>query len=197
MHTFRRLAIALTATAVVGAAPAAEQRPIAPELPVLADFARHLQAYVDLKQAAAATIMPLVPLDDPVEIYRRRDALAVVIKSARSDARQGDLFTPAVAPLIRRAIGAGCEGDYALLLALAREEFAGPLPEPSIHARWPAGVPVPTMLPRVLAALPPLPAHLEYRFMNRALVLIDIDANLILDFLPDAIPLTTESDHAD
>jgi hypothetical protein len=32
--------------------------------------------------------------------------------------------------------------------------------------------------------------------MNNALVLIDIDANLIIDVVPDAIPITTENDLA-
>ena len=184
------------ALAVAAAAPAAAQRPFDPDLPVLADFARRVHAYVGLKNAVALTVLPLVPLEDPAEIRRRREALATVVRSARWNARQGDLFTPDVAPLIRRAIRSGCDGDYALQLALVREELTGPLPGPAIHAGWPEGVPLPTMLPSILAALPPLPDHLEYRFMDRALVLLDIDANLILDFLPNAIPITTETDHA-
>ena len=196
MINFRTLVIALTAAAAVVAAPAAAQRTLDPDRPVLADFARRVQAYVDLKNAAAMTVLPLVSLDDPAEIRRRTDALATVIKSARWNARPGDLFTPDVSQLIRRGIRSGCEGDYAMLLALAREELRGPLPEPAVNGRWPSGVPVPTMLPGVLAALPPLPANLQYRFMNRALVLLDIEANLILDFVPDAIPIMTESTHA-
>ena len=38
-----------------------------------------------------------------------------------------------------------------------------------------------------------MPAGLQYRFMNRDLVLIDIDANLIIDFVPDAIPGATST----
>ena len=45
----------------------------------------------------------------------------------------------------------------------------------------------------LLAALPRLPCEVQYRFMTRDLVLIDIDANLIVDFIPDAIPATTTS----
>jgi len=152
-----------------------------------------LHAYEGLRAAAAQTVLPLVPLHDPAEIRRRRDALATVIKSARWGARQGDLFTPEIAQLFRRAIYTGCDDDYTTQLWLAREELTAPLPAPVVHARWPEGAPLPTMLPRVLAALPPLPEYLQYRFMNRALVLLDIDANLIIDFVPDAIPATTET----
>lgn len=196
MRNFRTFVVALAAAAAAAAGPAAAQRATDPDLPVLADFARRVREYVDLKNGAAMTLLPLVPLGDPAEVRRRTDALAMVIQGARRDARQGDLFTPDVARLIRRAILTGCEGDYAMLLALAREELTAPLPEASVHGRWPAGAPVPTMLPGVLAALPPLPGNLQYRFMSRALVLLDLDANLILDFIPNAIPITTESHHA-
>jgi TonB family protein len=50
------------------------------------------------------------------------------------------------------------------------------------------GAPLPTMPPDLLAALPRVPNRLEYRFMNDALVLRDIEANLIIDFVPQAIP---------
>jgi hypothetical protein len=40
----------------------------------------------------------------------------------------------------------------------------------------------------VLTALPPLPEGLEYRFVSRNLLLLDVQANLIVDFMPAAIP---------
>ena len=42
---------------------------------------------------------------------------------------------------------------------------------------------------RLLLALPALPEELQYRFMNRALILWDVHAELIVDFIPDVIPL--------
>ena len=50
---------------------------------------------------------------------------------------------------------------------------------------------MPTMPPELLAALPRLPPELEYRFIDRDLVLRDIDANLIIDFVPEAIPVSS------
>ena len=49
---------------------------------------------------------------------------------------------------------------------------------------WRTAVPTP---PCVLAVLPPLPDELQYRFVGRDLVLVDIEANLIVDVLPEAI----------
>jgi hypothetical protein len=43
------------------------------------------------------------------------------------------------------------------------------------------------MPPTVLRALPALPDELEYRFVGRDLVLIDIHANLVVDILDAAV----------
>jgi hypothetical protein len=47
------------------------------------------------------------------------------------------------------------------------------------------------MPPDLLARLPRLPRGLEYRFVNHDLVLRDIDANLIIDVVPEAIPVSS------
>lgn len=190
MTTLRTLVIGVLASAAIATAVQAQTTPGSERL-VRVEFARRVQAYVDLKDAVALTVLPLESLRDPAEIRRRTDALATVIRSARSGARQGEIFTPEMADLIRRAIRDDCDGDYLSLFALVREEYADPLPPAAIHGRWPPLVPVPTMLPDLLAALPALPPGLQYRFVNNALALIDIDANLIIDFVPDAFPLTT------
>ena len=184
--------LALMAAAVLATAAAA-QTPMPGDRALLAEFARRVQAYTDVRDRAAAGVLPLRPLADPGEVRRRTDALAAAIESARQDARQGDIFSPAIAQLIRRAVRAGCDDNLAQLLALVNEELEKPLPDPVIHLRWPAGAPLPTMMPDLLAALPPLPPNLQYRFMNRALVLLDIDANLVVDFVPGVIPVVTTS----
>ncbi len=45
-----------------------------------------------------------------------------------------------------------------------------------------------TMPPSLLAALPELPKELEYRIVGNYLVLRDVDAALILDYIPAAVP---------
>jgi hypothetical protein len=39
----------------------------------------------------------------------------------------------------------------------------------------------------ILKLLPPLPEGLEYRFVDTALVIRDTRANLIVDYMPDAM----------
>jgi hypothetical protein len=45
--------------------------------------------------------------------------------------------------------------------------------------------------PQMLAALPRLPAELQYRIIGNSLVLWDHHANLIVDFLPGAFIATS------
>jgi hypothetical protein len=47
------------------------------------------------------------------------------------------------------------------------------------------------MPPCLLAALPPLPEELGYRFLAGDLVLVDLHARLIVDFIPRALRGTT------
>ena len=160
MIAMRMCAIALVASAGA-AAPSIAQTSVEPDRRILGEFAARVHAYVEVKETAATAVQPLVVLPDPDEIRRWSDALATVIRHARWDARRGDIFTPEIAQLIRSAIRGSCDGDYAALLALVEEELEAPLPEPSIHGRWPSTAPLPTMPPDVLAALPPLPPGLQ------------------------------------
>jgi hypothetical protein len=42
--------------------------------------------------------------------------------------------------------------------------------------------------PTLVTALPTLPLEVEYRIVNRDLVLIDVGANIIVDVLDEALP---------
>jgi hypothetical protein len=44
------------------------------------------------------------------------------------------------------------------------------------------------MPPQVLAALPRLPEDLEYRFIGSRLILLDVHAQIVVDFIEDALP---------
>jgi hypothetical protein len=189
----RFFAAALVAGVAISGSLILQNPPDARQAAAFAEFRAQVQSYADLLNLAALTTPGQRVSGDPGEIRRRTDALAAAIRTVRAGARQGDIFAPGIAAAFRAAIGTGCQEDYAELLASVTEELESPLPAPAIHARWPMGVPVPTMPPDLLAVLPALPAGLQYRFMNRDLVLIDIDANLIIDFVPDAIPPSTSA----
>jgi hypothetical protein len=56
-----------------------------------------------------------------------------------------------------------------------------------VNAPYPS-VPLQSTPPSLLLNLPPLPSEVDYRLVGRALVLRDVQANLIVDFVPNAIP---------
>jgi len=155
------------------------------------DFVNRVDGYMILREGAMRAAGRPAASGSWAEIRRGTDALAAAIVTAREGAAQGDIFSPEIAAAFRQAVREGCDDRFLELLGLVTEDLEAPLPAPAVHARWPIGAPLPTMPPDLLARLPILPRGLEYRFMNRALVLRDIDANLILDFVPDAIPALT------
>jgi hypothetical protein len=67
------------------------------------------------------------------------------------------------------------------------DENPGPI-KLQVNSRYPDTVPLATMPPQVLAALPRLPEDLEYRFIGTRLVLLDVHADIIVDYIDDAMP---------
>jgi len=49
-------------------------------------------------------------------------------------------------------------------------------------------VPLSTVPPQVLSSLPKLPEDLEYRFIGERLILLDVHAHIIADFMENAFP---------
>ena len=56
-----------------------------------------------------------------------------------------------------------------------------------VNASFPEGASRSTMPGNVLRILPPLPNGLEYRIIDTHLVLIDRDANLVVDYMLDVV----------
>ena len=62
---------------------------------------------------------------------------------------------------------------------------------PTVNGDYPAAASLSSMPPCLLAALPPLPEELEYRFLGGDLILVDLHARLMVDFIPRALRETT------
>ena len=61
------------------------------------------------------------------------------------------------------------------------------VPTLRVNDRYPDAIPLSTMPPQVLKALPPLEEDLEYRFVGERLVLMDAHAHIIVDFTDDVL----------
>ena len=58
----------------------------------------------------------------------------------------------------------------------------------SINGPYPDSIPLSTMPPQILNALPKLPEELEFRFIGERLILFDHHAHLIVDYVDRALP---------
>jgi hypothetical protein len=122
------------------------------------------------------------------------DTLAAGIRAARPSARAGDIMGGETAVLLRQCILDVLRErriEPSALRAAAADDGGTLAPRPVVNERyswsWPSFAP-----PSVLAALPMLPAELQYRFVGGDLVLVDVEANLVVDVLPDALPISIE-----
>jgi hypothetical protein len=58
----------------------------------------------------------------------------------------------------------------------------------SVNAAYPDRLPRTTVPPTLLLSLPQLPPEVAYRIVGHFFVLEDIEARIVVDFIPGAIP---------
>jgi len=58
----------------------------------------------------------------------------------------------------------------------------------TVNSRYPDSVPLTTVPPQVLQTMPKLSEDLEYRFVGDWLILLDVHAHVIADFIEDVLP---------
>jgi len=185
--TLRRLAVGvlLSCLALVGSA---EQQKVNPDAQLLQDFKQRVDKYVELHNRLEKKSPPLKKTDDPAKIKASQDALAAAIRTARTNAKHGEIFTPEIAKLFRRLMYPEVKGPDGAETKKAIKDDAPKAIPLQVNAKYPEGAPLPTVPPNLLANLPQLPEDLEYRIVGNDLILRDVHANLIVDFIPRAIP---------
>jgi hypothetical protein len=189
----RLLIIALLLTPLAaGASP--EQRRAVPsagtgkDATAIVAFTRAVNAYANLHRTVAASLPPEEMCADPEERQRRVEQLAEALRTERTTARAGDVLTPAIASLFKRRL------TDAVRRPVYQRETLVPPQAPEDALRLEVNDAFPWIVDyeisqAILVSLIPLPAELEYRFVDRDLVLLDVGANLIVDILEDALPM--------
>ena len=179
------LALALCTAATADAA--AQQRKPTTESEVLKQYQARIDEYMELHTRLEKESPPLKTADDPEQIRLSQKVLADKIRAERRNPAQGAIFTPETRTVFRRRLREQLEGPKGAELRRAIEDDA-PSPIPlRVHAEYPPGWPLSSVPPTIIASLPKLPADLEYRFVGRDLILHDVHANLIIDFILNAI----------
>ena len=174
-----------------------------PDAIILADFQKRVDAYMAIHKAAAKDVPPLKETNKPAEIKTAQDALGAKIRAARATAKQGDIMTPEIQNKFRRLMypvvtspspqgTAGHEVKKDIKEELKenteeRKEEGGKAVVLKVNATYPNDTPLPTTPPQVLMNLPKLPEQLEYRIIGKNLIIRDVEGNIIVDFVPNAL----------
>jgi hypothetical protein len=160
-----------------------------PTVASFADFAKRVDAYMALRKKLVDTIGELDPTKSQQEIATRATGLGSMLIAARSQAKQGDIFTPEVATIFATLI----KEEYRRRSEPVQEtrgDQQDELPDfvPTVNQLYPTTYPLATFPPALLPLLPSLPEGIEYRVVQHYLILRDIEANVIIDFMPNAVP---------
>jgi hypothetical protein len=156
----------------------------------LDQFHGRVSAYVMVHRYLARSLAPVHLFVDE-EATLVNDELRTALVAAFPHARPGRIFTPAIGELLRTRI------DHALRYAVVHGLMTGyePLwgePPPVVNQAFPS-VLESAYWPALAQVLPVIPEELEYLFWGRDLVLVDVDANLVIDVLSDALPESVRS----
>jgi hypothetical protein len=165
-------------------APAGVAQPrVNPQAAAMADFSKSVAAYLDLTKGMTAGLPPLKRTDDPSEIASREVALGIAVRAGRAGARPGDILTPEIARIFRRLI----KTDFRQRRRQGQKVMLDEIPHfrPKVNQTYPSEWPLATFPATLLAAMPALPDGLEYRLLSDALILRDVRANIIVDFILD------------
>jgi hypothetical protein len=176
----KRAQIALATLLVVVTAALAED-----------DFSKRLADYMKLRKTATSQVgMPKSATSMEV-IKQREQNLAKEIRTARANAKKGDVFTPAIAGEFRRLLAVTMSGAEALAIRKSLKASSPVQPQAlRVNGAYPEGLPLQSTPPSLLLNLPPLPQGLQYRIVGHDLILLDSEANLIVDFISNAVPVT-------
>jgi hypothetical protein len=155
----------------------------------LADFRERVDEYLELRDDLVENVGEAESTADPAVIWAREQALAQRIRARRAGAKHGDIFTPDIRVVFRRLLKPELQGEQGQDIRFRLQDDA-PAPDAialEVNARYPVGLPFPTTPAPLLLALPPLSPMLEYRIIGMDLILLDQPADVILDYIRNAI----------
>ena len=152
------------------------------------NFDKQIKSYVQLRNKVRENAPKLSKDSTPEQIHAYRTALEESVRNARSGAKRGEFFRPDIAEYIRRTLKTEFQAKDRRELrdTIFETELQGvvlrvnyPYAQSAEFSEMPA---------TLLAKLPQLPKDLRYRFVGRNMLLVDRESNLIIDYMPEALP---------
>ena len=171
---------------------------------VLAKFQHEIEEYKELHQELVHRIPNVGPDATADAIAAHRGKMSKAIQAERKSSRQGEIFKPPVEAAFRRIIArelATPEREQVIKEMKQGNPAVENVPNQAdptqehaevvrvaVNATYNDRAPFSSMPPSLLLKLPELPEEVRYQFVGRALILRDAEANVILDFIVDAVP---------
>lgn len=168
---------------LAGAVPALAQTKVNPDAAAIADFTQRVDAYVAQRVKLDATLQEVPQSGRPEQFIEHSQELGRLIQRARVGTGQGAIFTKPIRDTFRKLLAGvfqGADGQELRRLILGEDTRGVQL---RANSPYPETAPVSTMPPQVLQVLPQLPPLVEYRFINKSLILLDEHARFIVDYI--------------
>ncbi len=153
------------------------------------DFTNRVEQYIKIHHHAELLVPHIKPTASAKKIIDRKHALAAEINKERGAVKEGNIFTPEVDAYFDRLIHSAYRQDAAAIDAglLCMSPVRAEKLKPSDI--YPEDAELTAMPSTILLHVPELPPELEYRIVNKDLIIRDREANLIVDILRNAVTL--------
>jgi len=151
-------------------------------------FEKQVKEYMELRNKAREKAPKLSKDSTPEQIHAYRTALELSLRTARPNAKRGEFFLPESADYIRRTLKSEFQGKdrQELRKTVFETETQGVVLR--VNYPYAESAELSEMPATLLAKLPQLPKELRYRFVGRNMLLVDRESNVIIDFMPEALP---------
>jgi hypothetical protein len=180
----RAVLMALLMTSLLG--HGTEARDPSSSKRLTADFQARARQYLDWRKKVAGN--PPKPTDSPEVIASSQRELGNKVRVARAGTKQGEIFSREIAKYFRQQIAESLRGEDGNKVRASLRNAEPVKIELQVNQSYPENVPLQSTPPSLLLKLPELPKGLEYRILGREFVLRDTDANVIVDYVPNALP---------
>ncbi|HEX8474336.1 MAG TPA: hypothetical protein VF666_09915 [Pyrinomonadaceae bacterium] len=156
--------------------------------PAVTAFEEDVKEYAKLREGLEEKLPKLHKESTPEQIEAHKKAFEAAVRTARSDAKPGSLFTPEIAAHIRATIKnefKGAERQELREEVLDADTKGVPL---RVNYPYPETKELTQIPPTLLLKLPQLPKQVRYRFVGQHLLLVDRENGLIIDYMLNALP---------
>ena len=160
----------------------------AAEAAAVKQFDAEIAKYMRLRQKLRSEVQGPVGNSSSSQVTNASDALAGAIERSRQGAQVGTIFSEPIATVIKRRIANAVRTENLVAVLADIDDEGKSSMAPKVHLRLPVSAQMATMPASLLKVLPTLPKEVEYRILGRYLIIRDVDASLILDYIPLAVP---------